>query len=216
MVEWNKGTGGGSGLETEFERWADDKDKFDKYGINIDEYDHTDIDNRPIILFNLYSKNKEPYLTVIRLWDNTIDNLLCAKYYPIHIGHEEVGMDEDVCSDNHSMNSAAASTSSKRWKKRKGGATESAIGLQDVMKSITSLCDSTKKTPVVTNTSSKRKKGIENMSLEELYQAIDQYKKQLKFLADMEMLSTDKKKEMVDKTKVIFAEIGKRTNSEVS
>ena len=84
------------------------------------------------------------------------------------------------------------------------------------MTSITSLCDSTKKTPVVTNTSSKRKKGIENMSLEELYQAIDQYKKQLKFLADMEMLSNEEKKEMVEKTKVIFAEIGKRTNSEVS
>ena len=44
MVEWNKGTGGGSGLETEFERWADDKEKFDKYGINIDKYDHTDIE----------------------------------------------------------------------------------------------------------------------------------------------------------------------------
>ena len=35
LTEWNKVTGGGSGLDTEFERWAEDKEKFDKYGIDI-------------------------------------------------------------------------------------------------------------------------------------------------------------------------------------
>ena len=96
LEDWNKGTGGGSVLETEFERWADDKEKFDKYNVHAEDYDHTDVDNRPLILFNLYSKSKEPVLTVIRLWDNAIDNLLCAKYYPIHIGGGEVGMNNDL------------------------------------------------------------------------------------------------------------------------
>ena len=41
-------------------------------------------------------KNKELYLTVICLWDNKIDNLLCAKYFPIHIGKGEVGMGDDM------------------------------------------------------------------------------------------------------------------------
>ena len=65
LNEWHKGTGGGSGLETEFEQWRDGK--IEKYGIDHDDYDHTDVDSRPLVLFNLYSKSKEPYLTVIRL-----------------------------------------------------------------------------------------------------------------------------------------------------
>ena len=56
LNEWHKGTGGGSGQETEFERW--DEDKFDKYGIDVEDYDHTDVEARPLVLFNLYSKNK--------------------------------------------------------------------------------------------------------------------------------------------------------------
>ena len=90
LNEWHKGTGGGSGLETEFEKWADDK--FEKYGIDHDNYDHTNVESRPLVLFNLYSKSKEPYLTVIRLWDNQVQNLLCAKYDPIFLGTGEVGM----------------------------------------------------------------------------------------------------------------------------
>ena len=225
MGEWNKGTGGGSGLETEFERWADDVEKFDKYGINLSDYDHTDMENRPLILFNLYTKNKEPYLTVIRLWDNKIDNLLCAKYFPIHIGKGEVGMDDDMWADDDaslasrsatSRSNTCSSTSSKKSRKRKNDLNETAIGLTEVMKSITTLCRANTATPVATNITPKKKKGVEHMTLDELYSVLDQYKKQLKFLADMGMLSNDEKKDMVNKTKMIFAEIGKRTNSEVS
>ena len=84
------------------------------------------------------------------------------------------------------------------------------------MKSITSLCRASAPTPVVTNTSPKKKKGVEHMTLEELYNVLEQYKKQLKFLADMGMLSDEEKKEMANKTKLIFAEIGKRTDRKVS
>lgn len=59
LSEWNGETIEGSWLETEFERWADDKEKFVKYGIDMEEYDHLDIENRPLILFSLYFKTKK-------------------------------------------------------------------------------------------------------------------------------------------------------------
>ena len=54
LTQWQKGTGGGSGLETEFEKW--DEDKYIKYDIDPCSYDHTDIANRPHLLFNMYTK----------------------------------------------------------------------------------------------------------------------------------------------------------------
>ena len=63
LHEWNKGTGGGSGVATAFEQW--DESKLDKYSVDIDDYDHTNIASRPLILFDLYTKGSEPYLTVI-------------------------------------------------------------------------------------------------------------------------------------------------------
>ena len=206
LNDWHKGTGGGSGLETEFEKWDDDK--FQKYNIEHDDYDHTNIASRPLVLFNLYSKSKEPYLTVIRLWDNAVENLLCAKYDPIYIGIGEVGMNNDSHSDYSSC------TSPTKQKKRKGEATENAIELGDVLKSIHQLCDSNKSNPVVANIQEKKRKGIEYMSLEDLYQAVEQYKRQLEFLKEMDMLDETEKIEMVQKTKLIFLEINKRTSAE--
>ena len=202
----HKGTGGGSGLETEFEKWADDK--FEKYGIDHDNYDHTNVESRPLVLFNLYSKSKEPYLTVIRLWDNQVQNLLCAKYDPIYIGTGEVGMNDDSMDDNSSSNSSI------RSKKRKGAVTESALNLGEVLQSIKTLCDTNKSTPVATNTQEKKRKGIEYMTLDDLYKAVEQYKRQLKFLEEMDMLDEMEKIEMVKKTKVIFEEINKRTSAD--
>ena len=206
LNEWHKGTGGGSGLETEFEQWGDEK--FEKYGIDHDDYDHTDVGSRPLVLFNLYSKCKEPYLTVIRLWDNQFSNLLCAKYDPISLGSGEVGMNDDIIDDTSSC------TSSIKCKKRKGVVTESALGLGDVLQSIKTLCDTNKSTPVATNTQEKKRKGIEHMTLDDLYKAVEQYKRQLKFLEEMDMLDETEKIEMIQKTKVIFVEINKRTSAE--
>ena len=67
LCEWFKGTGGGSGLITEFESW--NAAKFERYGINQDDYDHLDVAGRPPILLKLYAKQKEPYLTIIHIWD---------------------------------------------------------------------------------------------------------------------------------------------------
>ena len=51
------GTDGVLGLDIEFEKW--DIDKFQKYHIDPGEYDHTDVSQRPLVLFNTYTKSKE-------------------------------------------------------------------------------------------------------------------------------------------------------------
>ena len=50
LKEWFKGTGGGPGINAAFQTWADDK--MEKYDINLDTCDHTDVASRPIILFH--------------------------------------------------------------------------------------------------------------------------------------------------------------------
>ena len=52
LKEWYKGTGGGSGLVVEFETW--DTTQFEKYSIDLDSYDHCDVESGPAILMHLY------------------------------------------------------------------------------------------------------------------------------------------------------------------
>ena len=210
LGDWNKGTGGGSGLETEFEKW--DQDKFTKYKISKENYDHSNISTRPLILFDLYSRSKEPFLTVICLWDNAIGNILCSKYDPVKIGSGEVGMlNNDNCSSSLSHSSVG--------KKRKANALEVSLELKDAIKSIKDVCKDLKSTPKVANTTEKRKddlKSIEDMDLNELYAASDYLKGQAKFLKDMGILKDDEKHELVEETRKIFAEIRKRLAKPVS
>ena len=77
LKDWHKGTGGGSGLISEFKTW--DTTKFEKYNVDPDNYDHTEISSRPEILLNLYEKQREPYITLIHIWDNNLDMLLSLK-----------------------------------------------------------------------------------------------------------------------------------------
>ena len=156
LSQWHKGTGGGSGLEIEFEHWDDAK--YEKYGIDKENYDHTDVTNRPLILFNIYTMSKQPFLTGIRLQDNAVDNILCAKYDPISIGTGEVGMENESVDDNNSV--SVGSISSATHRKRKKDIVASAIGLQDVMKSITQLCDNNMSSPVTRNLEEKIIKGL--------------------------------------------------------
>ena len=57
------------------------------------------------------------------MWNNLVQNLLCAKYDPIHLGTGEVGMNDERVDDNSSC------TSSIRGRKRKGAVTTSALEL---------------------------------------------------------------------------------------
>ena len=210
LTDWHMGTGGGSGLDIEFEKW--DEDKFDRYKINPEDYDHTDVSQRPLVLFDMYTKAKEPFLTVIRLWDNMSDNILCAKYDPLNIGEGEAGME---CSTLGSVDSSTIATTPSSSRKRKN-TNDPPVGIQDVMKSMTDLCHTYKssisKVEKEKNTN-KKETGVDSMSLKDLYEAIDQYKKHILFLKEMDMCSEEEKCDIVGKIKELFAEINSRTSS---
>ena len=78
------------------------------------------------------------------------------------------------------------------------------------------MCDASKSTPSINNTQEKKKKGIEHMSLNELYKAVEQYTSQVFFLAEINMLDETEKVQLVTKTKDLFEEINKRISNEVS
>ena len=86
-TKWYMGTGGGDGQSTFFEDWDDAK--LWKYNINVIEYNHSDVSQRPSILIDCYHTNYHPYFTMIFLWDQMVDNLLSLQYDPLHVGNGE-------------------------------------------------------------------------------------------------------------------------------
>ena len=131
LKEWNKGTGGGPGIDAAFQSWNDEK--FDKYDVDVETYDHTDIASRPTVLFQMYSRQKVPFLTVIRMWDKMSDFLLSSKHDPLTIGSGEIGFGDEhethhpssgsssssVLSSHASPEKQTASKTNKNSKKRK-------------------------------------------------------------------------------------------------
>ena len=63
ITKWFLWTGGGDGRSALFKHW--DEAKLDKYDINPDEYDHTNMAERPIILIDNYHNHNNLYLTII-------------------------------------------------------------------------------------------------------------------------------------------------------
>ena len=104
LKDWHKGTGGGPGLDIYFQSWT--SDKLNKYDINLTEYDHTVVANRPAIVFENYIRDdtKKPYLTIIHLWDDLAHHLLSSKFDPFYVegGGGEVGIDLDSSEDENS------------------------------------------------------------------------------------------------------------------
>jgi len=118
LTDWHKGTGGGSGLATEFESW--DKNHFEKYKIDEEDYDHTKIESRPTILMYLYAKKNQPFIIIIHLWDKLTDCLLSAKYDSLSIGAGEPGMAQpsaDSACTSSSTNISTSSSNSSRKRK---------------------------------------------------------------------------------------------------
>ena len=80
---WHKGTCGGPGLDIYFESWS--KEKEEKYNVDTNTYNHSNVAGRPAILIENYSQDtvKKPYLTVIHMWDNKLQTF----YHPstIHL-----------------------------------------------------------------------------------------------------------------------------------
>ena len=56
LKDWYAGTGGGSGDSTMFKDW--DQEKLNKYDIDPQVYDHTNVSERPSILIDNYAKRK--------------------------------------------------------------------------------------------------------------------------------------------------------------
>ena len=56
LHNWFAGTGGKSGDSSMFEDWGDEK--LNKYDVDIEAYDHTNMKERPSILIYSYSKKR--------------------------------------------------------------------------------------------------------------------------------------------------------------
>ena len=210
LKEWFKRTGGGSGLATEFESW--DEAKLEKYKVDLTTYDHTDLAARPAILMNLYVKQKEPYVTFIHIWDTKTDHLLSSRYDPLNIGDGEPGMTSSSC---------ATKSSSKGNKRgsRKRTSDDAQNEMKDVLNTVLKLCGSseasrTNSVSSVSNTSNvtnnNKSKSLEDMSLDELYKLMDQYKEHLKFLEQFNRSNETKKENLLQKIESIFEIIDKK------
>ena len=112
-MNWHKGTGSDSGLDTMFESWS--TEKINKFDIDLAVYDHTDVNNCPAILIDGYTK-KKPYLTVIHMCYKVHDLILSSKYDPLKQGKGEAGLrrdTDDVSTTSALLSSGASKTS--RW-----------------------------------------------------------------------------------------------------
>ena len=238
LNKWFKGTGGGSGLAVHLESWSDAK--LEKYNINIDNYDHTDVSNRPAILFDKYHNDShKPYLTIIHLWDAATHNLLSSRYDPFCVKGSEVGMLENDSEDSSlTSSSKTQSTSRKRYadntstssnntrakrkassnntnKKSSPSRNKSQKGknyehIEDIGEAIQGLMG------IVKQTQGQPKKaeeeGIESLPLVQLYNLMDQHKNHLKFLQENGMCSEKEKSDIVDEVKKIYNIIVRRSN----
>lgn len=215
LKDWFKGTGGGSGLCTEFEGWNDEK--LERFDVDLDTYDHTDIASRPAVLINGYCKQRIPYLTTIHLWDKVSDYFLSSRHDRVKIGRGEGGFD-GTPDDFSSMSDSSPNAKRRARKSGKLKNGEPATnGIAAVFKSVFESLDS-KKDGNSNDIVGRNVIAIKNLSLPELYVMIEQHKLHLDFLKENDMLVDGEKEDIVDKISYIFDVIegrrgGKRTRS---
>ena len=125
LKDWYKGTGGGPGIDNAFESWNDEMRA--KYDYDPDTYDHTDVASGPIILFQGYTKNRIPFLTVIRMWDEACDYLLSSKHDKLSIGSGEIGLEEGETDKDKTA--SVTSSPDKTGRKRKGTISDKSRGV---------------------------------------------------------------------------------------
>ena len=214
---WYSGTGGGLGDKSLFETWSDEK--LTKYDINIDNYDHCDISDKPSILFDGYSKRKK-YLTIIFLWDELTDMLLCSKYDPFKMGKGEAGFRQDSESASHTEQddasiSGLSATSDKKWKNRRkrikehqtDQAKQNADQMAHVVKTVIDLVNGgDKKIAEVEKVIDGKNSSlaIENQSLDQLLSLMEYHKSYLKLLQDNDMCTPDEKESVFAEIKAIW------------
>ena len=184
-------------------------EKLEKFNIDLENYDHTDVAARPAILINGYCKNRVPYLTTIHLWDKLSDYLLSSKYDPVKIGLGEGGFD-GLPKEISSMSDSSPNTNRRGRKLRILTKTEpSTDGIAAVFKSVFASMEK-KDEGNKKEISDNKVVAIEQLSLPELYAMIEQHKLHLNFLKDNDMLVDGKKEEIVGKISYIFEIIDSR------
>lgn len=83
------------------EYWNDEK--LEKYDLDIDTYDHMNVENFPSILLDLYCNQRTPYLTVIYLIYKAGDYLLASRHDPLKCGRGESGMDDSMSDETNNL-----------------------------------------------------------------------------------------------------------------
>jgi len=217
LKNWFKGTGGGTGDCSFFEGWSDEK--LEKYNIDPDIYDHTNISTCPAVMMEGYCPQKVPFLTVIFMWDKKVDFLLSSRHDPITIGLGEPGMSTASIDnvDNVSTITSDTCTGSPRRrgpnKKKKGTTTVEGVdtmisNLMDYLKKSNSENEENRKQP----TRDVDELLLENCPLTELFALIEQHQNHLKLLKDNDMLTDDKKIGIITEIEDIFEMVNSRTN----
>ena len=184
-TKWFLGTGGGDGRLTMFENW--DEEKFQKYNVSRDSYDHHDIAARPTILIDKYHKHKHPYLTMIHLWDQLKYVILSYKYDPLDSGKEEAGMPQDD-STLSSLSSASASRRNNRSPTRRGKSNDKGDGgtIRETMREMITLMSNSEKSPAKRSRDDDEARITSN-SIEALYKLYDKHMNHLNFLKDKDL-----------------------------
>ena len=210
ITKWFLGTGGGDGRSTLFENW--DAVKLEKYDIDPEEYDHTNMASRPSILIDKYHTHKTPYLTMIYLWDEKVDFLLSSKYDPLDAGTGEAGMhqDEDGSISGHTSSSSSFRRRSPKpkIKVKKSKHNETNKSINDSMMAIVNLLN--------TNKTEEKKAAVAKeaeMSLADLNALYDKHVSHLKFMKENDLLTDEKKSTIIHNIEEVYEMI---TNSHSS
>ena len=196
------GTGGGDGRSTFFENWDDAK--FDKYSIDPDEYDHTNMAERPSILIDNYHNHRNLYLTMIYLWDEKVDFLLSSRYDPLTAGTGEAGMrreDEESISELSGTASSARKRSPRSKSKLRRDGKRDEGGINESMMAIVKLLKSTnenKKPPAAEEST---------LSLNDLNSLYNKHVSHMSFLKDNDLLTDEKKKEILKNIEEVYGMI---------
>ena len=218
LVNWHKGTGGGSGLDTMFESWSEEK--MNKFDIDLTVYDHTDVTNRPAILIDSYTR-KKPYLTVIYMWDKVHDLILSSKYDPLKKGRGEAGLrrDTDDLSTTSALSSSGASKSSKRSTSRSPARTKPTDGPTAMASMVSEVIKAVYKNEATSSQSVNKKKSkvapatrLEEQTLPDLMMLVEKHQKYLMFLKDCGMLTDERKESIVQEIEYVFSIISSRSN----
>ena len=115
----------------------------EKYDIDPEEYDHTNVASHPAILLSRYTKYRVPYITIIRLWYKASDYLLSSRHDSLKIGGGEPAIRDDTTAITVSSGSVATA-SVKRKSSAKSNIKHANVlaSLEEIMKSVVAICES--------------------------------------------------------------------------